>query len=692
MKNNSWKKRLKERMVTAMSENLHQEDALVKDYDSKLMRRLLSFAKPFWKSLLFVMVLIVLVTALDLSRPYLIKNAIDNNIFGYKKDYTLVNSQVENSIPMDDKFLVHGKHEGLQASIIHAGDNYYFLQGKINDNKPYDLKDNVITQDGASYKVRKLSRDELKVLRKDDVNGVERTALYILLVSVLTFILNYLLIYVLQYTGQKIVFNIRQKLFNHVENLSLSFYDKNPVGRLVTRVTNDVETLNEMYTEVLVFLFKDLFLLAGILIVMFALNVKLALITVCSIPFIIITAIIFKKYDRDAYRNVRTRLARINSSLSENISGMRTVQIFHKEEKKFNEFDDINKSYFDATMKQITIYGIFRPTIDLISSLTLAAMLWFGGLKVMGDALPFGVLFAFISYLTQFFQPIFDMTEKYDILQSSMASSERIFMLMDNNDVIKSKENALEPSRFKGDIEFKNVWFAYAGNDWILKDVSFKIQPGEKIAFVGATGAGKTSIISLLTRLYDIQKGEILMDGINIRNYSLEGLRKNIATVLQDVFLFTGDIKSNVRLNNETISDEDIERACQYVNADKFIEKLPCRYDSTVNERGTTFSSGERQLIAFARAIAFDPPVLVLDEATSNIDTETESLIQDALEKLTKDRTTLIVAHRLSTIRNADKIVVLHKGVVREMGTHNELMEKKELYYNLYQLQYMDSK
>lgn len=431
-------------------------------------------------------------------------------------------------------------------------------------------------------------------------------------------------------------------------------------------------------------------MLSGILIAMFLLNVKLALISLITMPIIFITAILFKKYDRAAYRKVRERLSKINAFLSENISGMKVVQIYSKEEKKFKEFDKINNDYKKANLEQLTVFSIFRPTIELLSSLTMALLIWFGGIKVISNELEFGVVFAFVNYITMFFQPIFDLTEKYDILQSAMASSERIFDLMDNDSIIKNPENPVLIEKFQGDIEFKNVWFAYNDEDWVLRDVSFKIKKGEKVAFVGATGAGKTSIISLITRLYDIQKGEILIDGIDIRSMKKELLRKNIATVLQDVFLFTGDIKSNVRLNDNTISEEAVMDACKYVNADRFIEKLPEKYDSPVNERGTTFSQGQRQLIAFARAIAFNPPILVLDEATSNIDTETEVLIQDALEKITKDRTTIIVAHRLSTIKNCNKIIVLHKGKIREEGSHEALMKKEGLYYNLYKLQYKE--
>lgn len=673
-------------------ENFNTEDTLVKEYDSKLMRRLLTFAKPYKLHLILVLILMSIVTVLDLSRPYLIKNAIDNNMNGYKKSYTSFNKQVENGVKIGDKYIIPKEVAGgSPSSIVQYGKDYYLIEGKINENMTFALKDNKIIQASQSFDAHKLTKSEIKQLRKDDINGIIKITILLFIISCSAFLFNYVQIYILQYTGQKIIFEIRQQLFKHIEGLSLSFFDKNPVGRLVTRVTNDVETLNEMYTGVLINLFKDVFMLSGIIIAMLMLNVKLALITISSVPFVLGAAIIFKKYDRDAYREVRAKLSKINSFLSENISGMRTVQIYHKEDKKFKEFDTINTSYYDATMKQLKIFAIFRPVIELLSSFTLAVLLWFGGLKVI-DGLQIGILFAFVSYLMQFFQPIFDLTEKYDILQSAMASSERIFMLMDNNDIIKNSENPIPFNTAKGEIEFKNVWFAYNAEDWVLRDVSFKIKSGEKIAFVGATGAGKTSIISLIARLYDIQKGEILLDGINIKDMNQEDLRKNLATVLQDVFLFTGDIKSNVRLLNTDISDEKVIESCKYVNADKFIEKLPSKYDAPVNERGTTFSQGERQLIAFARAIAFNPPILVLDEATSNIDTETESLIQDALSKITKDRTTIVVAHRLSTIKNSDKIIVLHKGKIREEGNHEELLKKEGLYYNLYKLQYSEAK
>lgn len=523
------------------------------------------------------------------------------------------------------------------------------------------------------------------------IRGVILIGEIYLLIILISFILNYLQIYIMQLVGQKIIYNMRQQIFAHIQSLSLSFFDKNPVGRLVTRVTNDTDTLNEMYTSVISNIFNDLFILLGITVMMFYLNIRLALISLALSPFIVITAILYRKYATQAYREVRVRLARINAYLAEHIDGMKIVQVFHRENKAFEDFMKINRDYYKANMAQLLVFAIFRPAMDFLYSLSLALLIWYGGGMVVRNAVEFGVLYAFVNYLGQFFQPVFDMSEKYDILQAAMASSERIFMLLDTDEKIKDPKNPLPLARVKGEIEFKNVWFAYNGDDWVLKDVSFHVKPGETVAFVGATGAGKTSIISLLSRFYEIQRGQILIDGIDIKNVSQQELRRHIGTVMQDVFIFTGDIKSNIRLNNNSITDEEVEEAARYVNADSFIRSLPGSFDAKVAERGGTISSGQRQLLAFARALAFNPEILVLDEATANIDTETELLIQDALKKLTAGRTTLVVAHRLSTIQHADKIIVIHRGRIREMGTHQELLAKKGLYYQLYELQYKNS-
>jgi ABC-type multidrug transport system fused ATPase/permease subunit len=451
-----------------------------------------------------------------------------------------------------------------------------------------------------------------------------------------------------------------------------------------------MENLNEMFTAVLVNLFKDVLMLCGIVIIMLRINTPMALVSFTIIPLIIISAAVFRLKARDAYRQTRVKLARINSTLSENISGMRIIQIFNRAAYKYKEFEDINKEHKEAGMRELFVFAVFRPSMDLIYSLALSLLIWYGGARMLAGELPFGVLFAFINYIEQFFQPINDLTEKFNILQSAMASSERIFLLLDEKETVENPSSPVTLGKLKGDIEFKNVWFAYEGENWVLRDISFKINAGETAAFVGATGAGKTSIISLIDRLYDIQKGEILIDGKNIKELDKYELRAQIGTVLQDVFLFSGDIKSNIRLNESRIDDETIMQVSRFVNADKFIEKLPKGYDEEVAERGATFSSGQRQLLAFARALAFDPSILVLDEATSNIDTETEILIQDAIKKVIRNRTTIVIAHRLSTIQHANKIIVLHKGKLREMGTHQELLDRKGMYYDLYLLQYKE--
>lgn len=672
-------------------ENFNQEDEVLdKQYDSLLMKRLLKFALPYKGLMGIVVIIMFLVVCLDLSVPFIIKNVIDNNINPLSGKYSIIEEAENSSIAIGDKYVVRGERDGaISASIVYDENNEpYVIEGEPRKNTAYEISGEKFFQDNNEFKAHEITIKDIKVLRTNDLDLIKWSAIIILLIYIVIFILNYIQIYLLQYTGQKIVYNIRAAIFKHVESLSLSFFDKSPVGRLVTRITNDVETLNEMYTSVLVYLIKDLFLVSGIVIAMFLLDIKLGIVSIITLPLVVALTFIFRKYDREAYRKVRTRLSRINSNLSENISGMKTVQIFGVESKKYSEFDEINTSYSIAAMEQIKVFAIFRPLMDMTYQLALCILIWVGGTAVLNLTIEFGVLYAFVIYIQKLFQPIFDLSEKFDILQSSMASSERIFMLLDNDSIIKNPKEPKHIGRAQGDIEFKNVWFAYNDEDWVLKDVSFRIRKGETVAFVGATGAGKTSIISLITRLYDIQKGEILIDGVSIKEMSKDELRKNVATVLQDVFLFAGDIKGNVRLNNENITDEEIVKACKYVNANIFIEKLPDKYNAEVNERGTTFSQGERQLIAFARALAFNPPILVLDEATANIDTETESLIQDALNKLTKGRTTIVVAHRLSTIKNADKIIVMHRGRIREIGSHSELLEKKGLYSNLYKLQY----
>lgn len=675
-----------------MSKDIHEEESLGKVYDSQLMRRLLRYVKPYKWLIVASILLLFVITIADLAGPYLIKIAIDDHFNGVGKTMVVYEDGYEHKDGVHYKGHVYIRESRLKipdperarAQIVEQEGSYYLVA--ISDS-------NVATSptiDAVPATATPLSKEELALFCAQDMRALKVITLIYLGILLTSFVLNYTQTRILQYSGQKIIYDIRLSLFSHLQRLSLSFFDRHPVGRLVTRATNDVETLNEMFTAVLVNLFKDFFILLGIMIIMLQLHVKLALITFITLPFIIAISIAYKTVARKAYRQVRITLGRVNALLAENLSGMRIVQIFKREKEQFRSFDEENKNYFRSSLKELQANSIFRPLMDLIYSFGLALLIWFGGHDVVSGAIQFGVLYAFIDYLGRFFQPINDLTEKYTIMQSAMASSERIFQLMDEEPTIRDTDHALSVSRFNGEIEFQNVWFAYQGEEWILKDITFSIRPGEMVAFVGATGAGKSSIINLLSRFYDIQKGSITIDGMDIRDLQIEQLRRNIGVVLQDVFLFSGDIRSNIRLNNTAISDEEIERVASYVNADTFIERLPHRYDEPVQERGSTLSYGQRQLLSFARTLAFDPSILVLDEATSNIDTETELLIQDAMHKLTQNRTTIVVAHRLSTIQHADKIIFLHKGEIKEMGNHQELLAKEGLYYNLYQLQYKE--
>lgn len=669
-----------------MGKNYHDDEVVGKAYDSKLMKRLLKYAKPYWHYLAITVILMMIITGLELLRPYLLKVTIDDYLNGYKKPMyeVSISEPIEGTVFNDKKYIRLDKLS--EEDINRLSDKPTKMLTK-EDNKYYliDYGETDLSK-GVS-----LSKADYENFIKKDIDGITKIGILFLIAIIIAFFLNYLQVYILNYTSQRIVFNIRQDLYSHIQSLSVAYFDQNPVGRLVTRVTNDTETLNEMYTGVLVNLFKDVFILVGIVIVMLKMNYRLALISFSLIPLILLASIIFRKKIREVYRLGRVQLAKINSTLNENITGMKTIQIFKKEEKISKQFDEINTAYLNTAKRQVNIHAIFRPSIEVIRSLGLAILIYYGSGQVISGYIEFGVLYAFIDYLQKFFQPIMDLTEKYNILQAAMASSERIFMILDEDAQIEDAKDPVPIRNFKGKIEFKNVWFAYEEENWVLKDVNFTINPGEVVAFVGATGAGKSSIINLITRFYDIQKGEILIDGVNIKEYDKFELRKHIGVVLQDVFLFTGTIKDNIRLNNHYVSDEDIERIAKYVNAHHFIEKLPEKYDEPVMERGATLSAGERQLLAFARTLAFNPSILILDEATSSIDTETELLIQDALSKLIEGRTTIAVAHRLSTIQNSDKIIVLKNGVIQEMGNHQELLEKEGVYYDLYKLQYKES-
>ena len=602
------------------------EDEIVgKAYDSKLTKRLLTYLKTHKLKVILSIILLMMISFLQLTGPYLTKLVIDNHI------------------------------------------------------------------------------------RVGDWSGMNNIGLLYLCVLSLTFAFQYLQVYIMRLTGQKVMYDLRCELFAHIQKMSLSFFDHNPVGRLMTRVVNDVEVLNQLFTSGLVVVFGDFFILIGITIIMFMMNWKLTLVAFCVMPFMLYAAKLYRGKARKTYREIRVNVARLNSHLHENISGISTVQAFGRENDNFKKFDHANSENRDSQLRSIFYNAMFFPTIEVFTAISIALIIWYGGGKVIQDALLPGVLVAFIQYLQKFFKPIRDLTEKYNIMQSAMASSERIFKLLDTPDDIPNPVSPVVIENIRGEINFQNVWFSYnlAGaaaqsidsnngqgraqervDNYVLKDISFNLNPGESVAIVGATGSGKTSIINLLGRFYDIQKGTITIDGVNIKEMDKFLLRKHIGIVLQDVFLFSGDIEYNITLGNENITFDRVDTAAKDVHAKLFIDKLPDNYHHEIQERGQNLSQGQKQLLAFARALAYNPEILILDEATSSVDTETERLIQDALRRLIKGRTSIIVAHRLSTIKEVDKIIVLQNGKIVEIGTNEELLNKRGFYYKLYQLQY----
>jgi ATP-binding cassette subfamily B protein len=608
---------------------IHEEEVLGKAYDASLMRRLLGYLRPYRLEVAIALVAIIAASVLQLAQPWLMKVAIDR----------------------------------------------YIATG--------------------------------------DLRGLDRIGLAFLAILLGSFALEYVQTWILQMTGQRIMYDMRMQIYEHLQRLDLRFFDKNPVGRLMTRVTSDVDVLNDMFTAGVVSVFGDVFTLAGIMIVLVTMDWRLALITFSVLPLIVVVTQWFRRNVRELYRVVRVRIARINAFLQEHITGMSTVQLFRREPRSFARFDEINRAHRDANVDSIFYYAVFYPAIEIIGALASALIIWFGGLWTLQNTLTVGSLVAFILYSQRFFRPISDMSEKFNVLQAAMASSERIFKLLDTPPTIGSPAPARASGSARaphplaggslttdhglrttehgsGHILFDHVWFAYNDEDYVLKDVTFEVHPGERVGIVGATGAGKSTIINLLLRFYEVSRGRITIDGTDIRDIPLQNLRWLFSLVLQDVHLFSGTIADNIRLGNSAISDEQVRAAASAVHAHGFIERLPAGYASPVAERGATLSVGQKQLLSFARALAFDPRILVLDEATSSVDTETELLIRDALHVLMAGRTTIAIAHRLSTIQDMDQILVLHKGELRESGSHQQLLAARGLYFKLYQLQYKD--
>lgn len=656
---------------------LHEEQDIERSFDLEIMKKLAVFTKPYLKLLILSAVLLIAVTGIDLVRPLLIKIVIDDHIHGYEMPYVAENGTYKR-IGKDD---VDTAGQNL-VQLYSYENQYYLLKGY--DASLYS-KNEAVKPDRI---IKVLSKAEWSAYRETDKQGIVKLAVIFFSLVVIGFVMTYVQLLLLNHVSQKLICDMRAHLFNHLLKLPLSFYDKNPVGRLVTRVTNDMKNISDMYTDVLINLLNDLLLLLGTLVIMLSLNWKLTLVALSTVPLVILASYWFRIKAREAHRAVKAKIARINAVLSENIGGMRIIQLFHREEEAAKEFDAINADHLASSMREIQVFGIFRPSMNLLYTLALTLLIWYAGPKAIVGQVELGVLFALINYTDQFFKPIFDLSEKFNILQSAMASSERVFMLLEENEPEPEGLTSVEKESVKGHVVFENLNFGYSDTEPVLKDVNLEIFPGQTVALVGATGSGKTTIISLLSGLYSYQSGDIRIDGHSVKDMKKSDLRSLIGVVLQDVFLFAGDIKTNISLGNEAIDIAQIKEMASYVNAADFIERLPKGYEEVVYERGSTLSSGQRQLLSFARALAYDPKILILDEATSNIDTETEHLIQDAIEKLSENRTTIVIAHRLSTIQKADQIIVLHKGRIRESGTHEALLAKGGLYYDLYRLQY----
>ena len=668
------------------------------------MKRLLGYLKPHKWVMLAATVLVLFIIVVELWRPIIIGDAIDDYINGYYQPFTLSSQSDTDAVEFDGLYLKRhygemsedelASPDAIYYQLLLYEDGYYMTEGltaaesaMLSDAEPAVVKEYIDTH--AYGEAVPLGRDDLKSLRSRDFSGILNAAMLYLTALLAGFILNWADTWLLQKMGQKIIYSMREEVFSHIHSLSLNFFNTTPVGKLVTRVSNDTESINELFTTILVRLFRNVIMIFGYAVIMFSRSPGMTAVSFVLLPVVGVLTFYFRYVSRKAYQLTRNKITELNTFLSEHISGMRLIQIFAREKEKYQEFENKSQELFNASWREMMIFAIFRPAIFLVSIIARIIVIGVGAYFVLTDRISLGTLFIFISYISSFFEPIQELAEQFGTLQSSLASAEKVFSILDVEPEIVNAENPVAPS-MSGRIEFKNVWFAYEKDDYILKDVSFTIEPGEKVAFVGATGAGKTSILNLIGRYFDIQKGEILIDGVNIKDVDTDVLRGAIGQVQQDVFLFTGDIKQNISLDSENITLDDVKTAAETVRASTFIEKMPETYDSAVTERGSTLSAGQRQLISFARTLAHKPSILVLDEATANIDTETEGLITEALERLMDGRTTIMVAHRLSTIQHADKIIVMHQGRIHESGTHQELLKQDGLYKKLYDLQLVD--
>ena len=640
-------------------------------------------------------VLVLFIIAVELYRPIIIGNAIDQYINGYYHPYVEADVSASDAINWNGLVLSRdqavSKADSASFYQIFLWKDHYYMAENLTRAECTALQnaDTSVLKNYVRKGAQKLTSNDLKVLRQNDFKGILKAGILFLLLLFSGFFLNLADTWLLQKMGQQIVYKLREETFTHIHSLSLSFFNTTPVGKLVTRVSNDTEAVNELFSTILVKLFKNVVKIIGYAVVMLSINVKMAGISFLLLPLVAILTFVFRHLSRKAYQITRNKITELNTFLSEHISGMKLIQIFAREKEKYSEFEGKSMELYRANFREIMTFAIFRPSIYLVSVIAMILVIRTGSLSVLNGSLSLGTLFVFITYISSFFEPIQELSEQLGTLQSSIASAEKIFSVLDVKPEIVSPTDPA-PVNILGEIEFRHVWFAYEEENYILKDVSFVIHPGEKAAFVGATGAGKSTILNLIGRYFDIQKGQILIDGIDIHEIDLDVLRGAIGQVQQDVFIFTGDIKSNISLNNEAISPDNVRQAAEIVNADPFIQKLPHGYDEPVTERGSTLSAGQRQLLSFARTLAYDPKILVLDEATANIDTETETLITQALARLMDGRTTIMVAHRLSTIQHADKIIVMHHGEIKESGTHQELLAKDGLYKKLYELQLMD--